>query len=250
MQSNAIANFDIIKTQEDMKFIVSNTQTLVAAATPLLAIMISIRSTTNYQKTDELRSKLTHLFKHFETQIITAGYPSRTVLAARYCLSTALDEAVYSTNWGSNSSWAQQSLLATIHKETWGGEKFYIILEKMAQEPKTNIELLQLLYLILSLGFEGMYFNDKTKLNEIKNNIFRIISLNEDEPQLPLISYPLKQKNESSTRHFLPIWIIIAGTTLFYLLTASLSETYISKLLASNTKNIYQVKEAISTWSA
>jgi type VI secretion system protein ImpK len=101
------------------------------------------------------------------------GYAQRTVLAARYCLCTAIDEMVLRTQWGTKSAWVKQSLLTLFHKETWGGERFYLILENMVKDPRQNIAVIELLYLLLSLGFEGKFFDkDKTIREEIRNRVF------------------------------------------------------------------------------
>ena len=72
-----------------------------------------------------------------------------TVLAARYVLCTFLDEIVLGTPWGSESVWSTQSLLSSFHNETWGGEKFFLILDSMLQDPAGNINLIELMYVCL-----------------------------------------------------------------------------------------------------
>ena len=64
---------------------------------------------------------------------------------------------VLSTPWGGESEWSHQSLLSTFHNETLGGEKFFLILERVMPDPATNLELLELMYLCLSIGFKGKY---------------------------------------------------------------------------------------------
>ena len=44
----------------------------------------------------------------------------------------ALDEAVLSTPWGAQSEWAQQTLLVALHREAWGGEKFFEMLDRIS----------------------------------------------------------------------------------------------------------------------
>src|SRR5690606_10844082 len=51
--------------------------------------------------------------------------------------------------------WGQQSMVATFHRETVGGDRFYDLLARLEQDPANNIDLLEFLYMCLSLGFEG-----------------------------------------------------------------------------------------------
>ncbi|MDK7178427.1 type IVB secretion system protein IcmH/DotU, partial [Micrococcus luteus] len=97
-----------------------------------------------------------------------------TILGARYCLCTALDEACALTPWGGHGQWSGKSLLVTFHNETWGGEKFFQLLAKLSQNPSTHIDLLELLYFCLMLGFEGRYRvmdNGRTQLETLKQRL-------------------------------------------------------------------------------
>lgn len=43
------------------------------------------------------------------------------------------------------------------HNEAWGGEKVFILLERLMREPKRYQDLLEFLYICFSLGFRGRY---------------------------------------------------------------------------------------------
>ena len=157
----------------------SKKQTLnpfITAATPLLTLMSQIKYSQKPPNVETIRKNAIGEIKLFEEYLLKFKYNPRTILAARYCLCTAVDETVLSTNWGTKSIWSQQSLLSLFHKETWGGERFYIILENMIKDPRHNSEITELLYLLLSLGFEGKYFNKgKVIRDEIRTRLFQHI---------------------------------------------------------------------------
>jgi type VI secretion system protein ImpK len=205
---------------------------LVAAAMPLLLLLIKFKNTPTHDNVAELRRQVIGEISAFETRAKTAQCSSRLILAARYCLCTALDEAVLLTPWGSDSVWAQQSLLSIIQKETWGGERFFIILEKMAEEPRQNLSLLELLYLVLSLGFEGKYYNEeKTVREDIRHRLFRLIMLHREEPQLQLSpSLKILQEAQTAAPPLIPKWKIAAATAglLFLLAVIFNVATYFS----------------------
>jgi type VI secretion system protein ImpK len=46
-------------------------------------------------------------------------------------------------------------MVGTFHRETVGGDRFYDLLARLEQEPGKNVDLLEFLYMCLSLGFEG-----------------------------------------------------------------------------------------------
>ncbi len=101
-----------------------------------------------------------------------------SILVIRYCLCAALDEAVCRQEWGSNSHWSQNSLLSEFHNETSGGDKFFIILERLKADPKKYRNIIEFLYLLLQLGFQGKYGREERgneKLADIGSAIYRLV---------------------------------------------------------------------------
>jgi type VI secretion system protein ImpK len=130
---------------------------LEAAAGPLLALLTRLRSTLAHSAPASLRAQLLAYLRQFEERAQASGVARNEVQLARYVLCSALDEAVLSTPWGSVGDWSKQSLLITVHNEAWGGEKIFQLLDHCLRSPRERLHLLELLYLCLSLGFEGRY---------------------------------------------------------------------------------------------
>lgn len=176
---------------------------LICATIPLLTLLAQIRQTNNHGSVPKLKGQVADEIKRFEQRLMKLDYDHRTILAARYCMCAAIDEAVLSRPWGSQSVWASQSLLALFHKETWGGERFYIILENLARDPRKNLDLLELCYVLLSLGFEGKFFDkDSVIREEIRNRIFYQIRNSRHKIDKSLTGYsehqlPLAKKSTS-----------------------------------------------------
>ena len=75
--------------------------------------------------------------------------------------------------------WSRHSLLVTFHNETWGGEKFFQLLAKLAQNPQQHAHLLELMYYCLALGFEGRFRivdNGRTQLETLKQRLLTILA--------------------------------------------------------------------------
>ncbi len=101
-----------------------------------------------------------------------------SVLVIRYCLCAAIDEAVCRQEWGSNSNWSQNSLLSEFHNETSGGDKFFTILERLKADPRKYRHLIEFLYLLIQLGFQGKYGREERggeKLADIASTIYRLV---------------------------------------------------------------------------
>lgn len=130
---------------------------LVAAANPLLNVVSQLRATLSHPDPAGLKEGLIQHIKRFEAHAKAAGVAPEKVIAARYALCTLLDETAASTPWGGSGVWGRHSLLVTFHNEAWGGEKFFRLLGKLAENPAANLDILELMYVCLALGLEGRY---------------------------------------------------------------------------------------------
>lgn len=130
---------------------------LAGAAAALLAEAVQLRHAGQAEDLHALNRRLGDELRLFEQRALQAGLENSEVMAARYVLCTLLDEAVVTTPWGNESEWSQMSLLSRFHNETFGGEKFFRLLERLGRNPVKHLALLELMYLCLALGFEGQY---------------------------------------------------------------------------------------------
>jgi len=141
--------------------------------------------------------------------------PGEVARAARYALCASLDEAVLSTPWGAQSEWAQQTLLVALHREAWGGEKFFEMLDKISEEPARHIDLMELLYLCLALGFAGKYQvvdRGHAKLAEVQQNLYRKIRTQRGTPPADL-SHRWRglQDRRNPLIRYVPWWVVGAA---------------------------------------
>lgn len=152
--------------------------TLNACAATLFSLISRIRNRAQHMDADKLRQSVIAEVRAFENRALQAGIEAQTVKVARYALCATLDDVVLNTPWGGQSSWAVQSMVATFHRETVGGDRFYDLLARLEQAPGPNIDMLEFLYLCLSLGFEGRLRVEQggtDKHLQIRNGLARII---------------------------------------------------------------------------
>lgn len=96
------------------------------------------------------------------------------MLAVRYCVCTALDEAANNTVWGRRGVWAGKSLLVTFHGESEGGIKLFQIIGRLAASFREHSDVLEIIYHILGLGFEGRYSvrpDGRKQLDDIRQQL-------------------------------------------------------------------------------
>ncbi len=128
---------------------------LIACASTLFSLISRIRNRAQHMDPDTLRQSVVAEVRAFENRALQAGISAQTVKVARYALCATLDDVVLNTPWGGQSSWGLQSMVGTFHRETVGGDRFYDLLARLEKEPGQNIDLLEFIYMCMSLGFEG-----------------------------------------------------------------------------------------------
>jgi type VI secretion system protein ImpK len=151
---------------------------LVRAANPLLLLAAQLRNSVQAPDPALLRDRAIAYLRRFEDTGARAGIDAQTAVAARYVLCTMIDEAVLDSPWGEQTGWSRQTLLVTFHGETYGGEKFFVILDRLTQDMVRHIDLVEMMYLCLALGFGGKYLVEPggmARLADRREDVYRRI---------------------------------------------------------------------------
>lgn len=187
---------------------------ILTLAQPLLALVSSIRLSPRHPNPAGLRESLLNELAVFEKKAQAANLPREQVIGAKYVLCSSLDEAAASTPWG-GESWSGDTLLMRLFNESWGGEKVFQLLTKLAEQPRKNIDLLELLYVCLCLGFEGRYrvvADGKRQLEQLRARLHQILRMQRGPAEAALS--PGWQTHAGRTRGWsaeLPVWVLWAG---------------------------------------
>ncbi|VTU38995.1 DotU family type VI secretion system protein [Variovorax sp. PBL-E5] len=188
---------------------------LVSAAGKLLVLIGKLRNLVQPRDVQALRASTAEAVNQFDADARRAGVANESVLAARYVLCTALDEAVANTPWGVQAGWNKQSLLVQFHNETWGGEKVFQLLAKLAQDVPTHRQLLELIYSVLALGFEGRYRvveNGRAQLDTVRQRLADLIAKDRPAPEAELSPHWRGQAaGTARLRESLPLWVFAVG---------------------------------------
>ena len=213
-------------------FLTGGINPLVQAATPLLILAGRLRDQIRNAQVDSLYNQSVQEMRSFEERARRAAVPDEDVLAARYALCSVIDEAVLNTPWGVESGWAARSLLVTFHRESFGGEKVFQLVDRVLNEPRRYMALLELLYICLCLGFEGRYRVEErgdTRLAGIREDLFRCIQTVRGTAETDLSPQwkGLENKRRQMMR-IVPLWVVATACAAvllatFILLNAKLS---------------------------
>lgn len=198
---------------------------LVAAAAPLLSAIIELKARAAEMPLKELKATLTDHLKRFEAKVLDDGMEHGQVMVARYLLCTVTDEAVVTTRWGEEGDWSSISLLSSFHNETFGGEKFFQLLESMGRNPMKYLATLELMYICLSLGFEGKFrvqARGNVELDSIRDGLYRQIrQLRGDVPRELSPHWTGLAGPRGGLVRVVPWWLVAAFTAICLLVMYS-----------------------------
>ncbi|MBS9783275.1 MAG: type IVB secretion system protein IcmH/DotU [Pasteurella sp.] len=150
---------------------------MVDLSNPLVLLALRLKKVHQIEDVRALYDRVKNEITAITEEMKNYHYDTATQLSFRYCLCTFIDEIIMSTRWGNHSVWAQRSLLAHFHNETWGGEKFYSILSRLLLEPDKYRELLEFMYVCLSLGYRGKYAQKANGIEKIQELITTLHTL-------------------------------------------------------------------------
>ncbi|QBF32480.1 type VI secretion system protein TssL, long form [Thalassococcus sp. S3] len=149
---------------------------MVAQAAPLLNLAHALRQAREGASMGDLRRELTKAARDYEKALATAGILPDQARAAHYVVCATLDDVIRNTSWG--AEWSVEGLVSTFHQDVLGGEKVYDLLSHFQKTPRANRDLLLLIYLCLSLGFEGrarVSPRGATELAQVRENLYRTL---------------------------------------------------------------------------
>ena len=217
---------------------------LVSAAMPLLAAAPRVRNTARHSNPAALRDALSDGIRKFEAQARSQGLPNEQVIAGRYILCTLLDESAASTPWGGSGAWSGNSLLVQFHNESWGGEKVFQLMSKLAENVAGNRSLLELLYVVLSLGFEGRYRiidNGRAQLDGVRTRLAQMLGQGHTPERLLSPRWQGHAAAAPRLMDGMPLWLIASG----FLLLLALAYTGLRFALASSADPIFAKLQAL-----
>ena len=233
----------VAPTADDAESIPPGLSPLVAAAAPLLQLLARLRSTLNHPDPGDLRERAVRAMHAFEQRVRNLGIPSEQLPWAHYALCASLDDAVLNTPWGSTGIWAARSLVSTFHQEVRSGERFFELLSQVRQHPGRFLPVIELMYLCMSLGFQGQYRlspRGPAELDRLREETYALI-VRQRQPTEPDLS-PHSQGIAAPYRPMratIPVWVAasaalaaIAGLFVWFLLSINgTSDKLFSRML-------------------
>ena len=202
--------------------VASSLNPLLHTAANLLSFIHVVRNTADYPNPTELFDQIVEEIQAFQQKAMQTGYDRYDVTIASELLCCFIDETIRAMPWSTTSSWATRSLLNQLHQGSKGGEHFFVIAQRLMDYSKQKRDLLELAYILLSLGFQGRYRlaeNGQQSLQSIRNQLYSHIEQHRGKPETALsINWRGAAKPQQQLTRMLPLWVCIAAASCLLLI--------------------------------
>jgi type VI secretion system protein ImpK len=240
-----VSRADMVPPAAINDFLGGGLNALVQAASPLLLLAVQLRNSVSQPDAAHLRDQVIAQVRQFESRAQAAGIAAQTITAARYVLCSTLDESVMNTPWGQQSGWAAKTLLVVFHGESYGGEKFFVILDRLCADFSRHIDLIELMYICLTLGFGGRYqieVDGRAKLADIQEDLYRRLKGQRAPAAEELAPHwkGIEDRRNPLVRH-VPLWVIVAAGACLLLGAFLYSYTRLNELSSPVSAQVAQI---------
>lgn len=197
---------------------------ILSVSSELLSLVISIKRlecpTDMYTFRMGIKGQLTDL----KYKVAKLDYPPSVADKTCFLFAVMLDEQILHSEWGEESSWENQTLVSELFGVKNGGEQFYLVAERALLQPILLRDLLELIYIMIKLGFRGRYrVEGKELLGVLIQRLEETVFTNDegtlDNDQMQ-ISRPIASDTKRRTRPQRPIRLWRGSVLLLSLLAA------------------------------
>ena len=163
---------------------------LLEAAQPLLRALSEMPEKVNGKdEANLLKETLKKEITLFSVVCDEADISWKKMAIVRYCMCTALDEAVLARSWSQDVNWSQGNLLNHFEGDNDGGIKFFLLVGRLSMSPQEYADVLEVQLIILGLGFEGRYSiveNGERQLNRIRQRLLTLLQSSREDRGMAL----------------------------------------------------------------
>lgn len=174
---------------------------MIDAATPLLGMVTRMKSMSGSALPENIYQQVVTDIRAIEQLLQTQSYEPGAIVSFRYVLCTFIDETALGLGWNDDNGWVKQSLLVHFHNESWGGEKVFVLIDRLLGEPKRYLDLLEFIYLCLCLGYRGRY-KVATSQSEEFDSLLRRLQKQIQQLRGEPAAVTLYQDNDSSHQRY------------------------------------------------
>ncbi len=130
---------------------------LLNAYAALLGMAPELERATAPENPDVLRTRLLESLTYARDSAVSAGVPLSRADQGAWFVGALLDDIALNTPWGGHSGWPRMPLVVSMYGNVDAGERFFDLADDLTRYPERDPQLLELVFLCLSMGFRGKH---------------------------------------------------------------------------------------------
>jgi type VI secretion system protein ImpK len=120
--------------------------------------------------------------------------------SAKFALIAYIDETLFSSSWEFSEDWMKSPLQKELANTVCAGQEFFDKLESVSKFTlKEERDLAELYNYCLTLGFQGVYYQNKDKLNSISRELYGRLVKYDDSQAVHKQEFPIAVKTNEYT---------------------------------------------------
>ena len=123
----------------------------------LFSITLKISTLPEPEDISALRRQLIGLISDIKIKGADLTCPVAVIDKLCFLYAVVIDELIIYTNWGEYRGWENKTLLSELFGMRNGGELFFTVSDKAIRQPHKMIDLLEIIYAFVNIGFKGQY---------------------------------------------------------------------------------------------
>lgn len=220
----------------------NSTNALVAAAGPLLSLLERLGLSASLPPIEKIRDNIEHELNAFDSKLVAAKYPHELIRIAHYLISATIDELLgknYLRVFNLAPSFNAFTPLTQDNAQPQ--TRFFELITYLKERPNQYLDVLELIYFCLIVGFEGEYHykaNGRQALDNQIEELYQIIQDHRFHEQLRLFNdNPLpKTAKKKYKASLLTALIAFSMLTLAFFTSQLLLEHKAKTVLLSHTQ--------------
>ncbi|OGT38658.1 MAG: hypothetical protein A3F12_05980 [Gammaproteobacteria bacterium RIFCSPHIGHO2_12_FULL_38_14] len=226
---------------------------IVDAAGYLFTLLGKLKYLSDYpHPLNRLQQELTQEINLFQETIQANGCHHEFIMVCRYLICATFDDIILNTTWGTQNGWEAYSLLSSFNQDTDHHEKFFMVLDRAIKEPAFYIDLMELIYICLSIGYKGPYRStehNQYQLEQITNTLYKHIQNHRGQFSKSLSPLPFKGQ-KITAKHSpaaSPSLLITFFVTASVMMTIFIGLGYLMETISNEAfNNILQINRVVS----
>ncbi len=159
-----------------------STNALVAAAGPLLSLLERLCLSPSLPPIENIRDNIEHELLAFRSKMDASKYPMDFIIIAHYLMTATIDELIgknYMRVYQINAEF--KAFTPLTNEDVQPQYRFFEILNYIKERPNQYLDLIELVYFFLIVGFEGHYHlkpDGRQALDNYIEDLYQIIQQN------------------------------------------------------------------------